>query len=132
VDNTRKECAAVNNSRNPPVPHHPQQREVLLPAYDWWLTETTAGRPVRPVDLAAHAGVTYSAAANAIRRYRAGRTPTAANPGLSARTVASVHVMLRRAFRDATTWHYIPANPVAVAERRASTQVSTGPGLLPS
>jgi integrase len=84
--------------------------------YDWWLAETTAGRPVRPVDLAARASVTNSAAANAIRRYRAGRIPTATNPGLSARTVTSVHVMLSRAFRDATAWRYILANPVAAAE----------------
>ena len=33
VDNTRGKRAAVDNVRNPPVPHHPQQREVLLPAY---------------------------------------------------------------------------------------------------
>jgi integrase len=30
--------------------------------------------------------------------------------------VASVHVMLRRAFRDATAWRYINTNPVAAAE----------------
>jgi hypothetical protein len=33
VDNTREKRAAVDNKRNPPVPHHPQQREVPLPAY---------------------------------------------------------------------------------------------------
>jgi hypothetical protein len=33
VDNTREKRAAVDNKRNPPVPHHPRQREVPLPAY---------------------------------------------------------------------------------------------------
>ena len=33
MDNTRGKRAAVDNPRNPPVPHRPQQREVLLPAY---------------------------------------------------------------------------------------------------
>jgi hypothetical protein len=33
VDNTREKRAAVDSSRNPPVPHHPRQREVVLPAY---------------------------------------------------------------------------------------------------
>src|SRR4051794_36924017 len=33
VDNTREKHAAVDNTRNPPVPQHTRQREVLLPAY---------------------------------------------------------------------------------------------------
>src|SRR3954449_10732162 len=33
VDNTREKRATVDNKRNPPVPHHPRQREVPLPAY---------------------------------------------------------------------------------------------------
>src|SRR4029453_14789016 len=33
VDNTREKRAAVDSKRNPPAPPHPQQREVLLPAY---------------------------------------------------------------------------------------------------
>jgi len=33
VDNTRGKRAAVDNVRNPPVPHVCQEREVLLPAY---------------------------------------------------------------------------------------------------
>ena len=33
MDNTRGKRAAVDNVRNPPVPHISQEREVLLPAY---------------------------------------------------------------------------------------------------
>jgi integrase len=84
--------------------------------YSWWRTETQAGRPVRPVDIAIKAGVSYSAATNAIRRYRAGRTPASTSAGLSARAVASIHVMVHRAFRDAVNWRYVPANPAATAE----------------
>lgn len=84
--------------------------------YSWWRAETEAGRPVRPIDLARKAEVSYSAATNAIRRYRAGRVPETNSPGLSPRAVASVHVMLHRALRDATKLRYISTNPAASAE----------------
>ncbi len=84
--------------------------------YQRWHQATAAGTPIGPTALAAHAGVTMSAAGNAIRRYRAGRLPAADTPGLSPRAVASIHVMLRRALRDAVTWKYLRANPAATAE----------------
>jgi integrase len=84
--------------------------------YSWWKSETEAGRPVRPIDLANKADVSYSAATNAIRRYRAGRVPATSTAGLSPRAVASIHVMLHRALGDATKLRYIPTNPAASAE----------------
>jgi integrase len=84
--------------------------------YSWWKSETEAGRAVRPIDLAKRAEVSYSAATNAIRRYRAGRIPATTSAGLSPRAVASIHVMLHRALRDATKLRYIPTNPAASAE----------------
>jgi integrase len=83
--------------------------------YEHWRRAITAGRKIGPTELATHAGVTPSAAANAIRRYRAGRIPAPTTPGLSPRAVASVHVMFRRALRDAVNWRYLRTNPAATA-----------------
>ncbi|WP_219414172.1 tyrosine-type recombinase/integrase [Pseudonocardia nigra] len=83
--------------------------------YQRWLSASRSGEHLTSAALAAHAGVTRSAAANAIRRYRAGRIPSAETGGLKPQAVASVHVMLRRALRDAVTWRYIADNPAASA-----------------
>jgi hypothetical protein len=84
--------------------------------YSWWKSETQAGRPFRPIDLAKKADVSYSAPTNAIPRYRDGRVPATSTAGLSPRAVARIHVMLHRALRDATKLRYIPTNPAASAE----------------
>jgi integrase len=96
--------------------HGRRRRATNHAMYEWWISETAAGRSVRPTDLAKKVGVTYSAASNAIRRYRAGRIPPVQTTGLSARAVASVHVMLHRALRDAAAAKYIRSNPAALAE----------------
>jgi hypothetical protein len=52
VDNTREKRAAVDNKRNPPVPHHPRQREVPLPAYLAPTRGHSRERPVRAAETA--------------------------------------------------------------------------------
>ena len=84
--------------------------------YELWRAETAAGTAIRPTELAKQVGVSRSAAASAIRRFRAGRTPTDMSTGLSRRSVASIHVMLHRAMRDAVKWRYLASNPVAAVE----------------
>lgn len=64
-------------------------------------------------EIARRTGVSYSAASNAVRRYRNGKVPIPADPGLSARTVTSIHVMLRRALADAVELRYLSTNPAA-------------------
>jgi len=85
--------------------------------YDAWRRGIERGSEPSPRDLAAAAGVSYSAAVRARQRYRAGRTPRPDSTGLEPRSVQSVHIMLNRAFADAARWKYITTNPVEHAAR---------------
>ncbi|WP_433299458.1 tyrosine-type recombinase/integrase [Pseudonocardia sp. CA-142604] len=84
--------------------------------YQRWRQATSTGRTISAAELASHAGVSRSAAANAIRRYRVGRIPAALTTGLSPSAVASIHIMFRRALRDAVAWRYLTTNPAAIAQ----------------
>jgi integrase len=70
-------------------------------------------KEITPRQLSDKVGVTYAGARKAIRRYEAGRTPTAAAmPGIAPKTVKTVHIMLGSAFSTAVTiWKYMGANP---------------------
>ncbi|SFJ54744.1 Site-specific recombinase XerD [Amycolatopsis sacchari] len=81
-----------------------------------WQEVTGRGDEISARELARQVGVTHDAAYKAMRRFRAGRTPTDATNGLSKKTVRSVHIMLRSAFADAVTWKYVPTNPVAAVK----------------
>jgi predicted transcriptional regulator len=50
------------------------------------------------------------------------RKATGTSPGLAPKTVRNVHVMLRRALRDAVKWGYIPRNPAEDAEPPGGTR----------
>ncbi|GAA4546997.1 tyrosine-type recombinase/integrase [Pseudonocardia xishanensis] len=81
--------------------------------YEVWKQHRDRGEQARPADIARTVGVSYSAASIAVRRYREGRTPTPTAPGLAARTVVAVHVMLRHALGDAVEHRLLSSNPAA-------------------
>jgi hypothetical protein len=85
--------------------------------YDHWRRSVATGQEASPRDLANAGKVTYSAGVRALQRYRAGRAPLDYAPGLDARSVQSVHIMLNRALADAVRWKYIADNPVTNAAR---------------
>ena len=61
--------------------------------------------------MAAAGGTNLAGAQRAARRFRAGRMPKPYNPGLSAKTVRNVHVVMSKALRDAVTWGYLHTSP---------------------
>ncbi|MFD6353225.1 tyrosine-type recombinase/integrase [Nocardia tengchongensis] len=81
--------------------------------YRFWVEQVAAGIDPRPMDIVRECGVGYHAARAAVRRYRQGRVPTELNPGLSPKSVRSVHTMLHRAFADAKQWKFVTVNPVS-------------------
>jgi integrase len=65
----------------------------------------------KPSAMAAAGGTNLAGAQRAACRFRAGRTPKPYTPGLSAKTVRNVHVVMSKALHDAVTWGYLNANP---------------------
>lgn len=94
------------------------KRDTGVIMFDYWTAHRDDEQPVTARQLADRAGVSYSAGNRALARFRAGRAP-ATGPGLSAKTIASIHIMLRAAFNDAASeaWSLIPTNPAAYASR---------------
>lgn len=75
----------------------------------------------RPAEMAELCGTTKEAARMAAMRFRRGRLPTAAGPGLALKSVRNVHGVIHRALRDAVAWEYLMGNPaVHVVLARAS------------
>lgn len=97
-----------------------RKRNTNTEMFQYWRGHTRDGKAITAAELASAIGVSYSSGARALARYRSGRVP---NPdmgtGLSAKTIASVHIMLRAAFNDAASeaWKLIPASPVPHATR---------------
>jgi integrase len=81
--------------------------------YQVWLQhqDERDGRGPRPAVMAAVGGTNLAGAQRAARRFRAGRMPKTYSPGLSAKTVRNVHVVMSKALRDAVTWGYLLTNP---------------------
>ncbi|WP_152186074.1 site-specific integrase [Segeticoccus rhizosphaerae] len=81
--------------------------------YAYWMThqDERAGLGPAPAVLAAAAGTTLSSAQKAARRYRQGRVPSEYDAGLSSKSVRNVHVVMRKALRDAVTWGLLNVNP---------------------
>lgn len=96
--------------------------------YRYWLEHQAKhnGEEPRAASIARSCGTTQNAAREAIRRYRRGRVPTEYTAGLSVKSVQNVHVVLRRALRDATLWGYLHTNPAEHAivprQRRRGTR----------
>ncbi|ATE53620.1 tyrosine-type recombinase/integrase [Actinosynnema pretiosum] len=88
-----------------------RKRDTNWEMYQVWLDAQVAKREIRPREIADKVGVSYAAARKAVQRYLAGRVPTRTLPGLSAKTVASVHIMLGSAFSTAVAWKYVGSNP---------------------
>jgi integrase len=65
----------------------------------------------KPSAMAAAGGTNLAGAQRAACRFRAGRTPKPYTPGLSAKTVRNVHVVMSKALHDAVTLGYLNANP---------------------
>ncbi|MFC0540672.1 site-specific integrase [Kutzneria chonburiensis] len=80
--------------------------------YQMWRAALAAKREIRPRELAEAVGVHITAARRAVRRYEAGRVPDEPTPGLSPKTVKSVHIMLGPAMATARVWKYISVNPM--------------------
>ncbi|GAA2690559.1 MULTISPECIES: tyrosine-type recombinase/integrase [Actinosynnema] len=93
-----------------------RKRDTNWEMYQVWLDAQVAKREIRPREIADKAGVSYAAAHKAVQRYRAGRFPTKPAPGLSAKTVKSVHIMLSSAFTTAVVWKYTSGNPAALVK----------------
>jgi integrase len=79
--------------------------------YAYWEGRTRSGHEPKPREIAAHFGVSISAAQRAVKRYRVGRLPVAKSPGLAPKTVKNVHRMIHRALADAVAWRYLEYNP---------------------
>ncbi|AXX29390.1 site-specific integrase [Actinosynnema pretiosum subsp. pretiosum] len=88
-----------------------RKRDTNWEMYQVWLDAQVAKREIRPREIADKVGVSYHAARKAVQRYLAGRVPEQTSPGLSAKTVASVHIMLGSAFTTAVAWKYVSTNP---------------------
>jgi integrase len=81
--------------------------------YQVWLQHRgdRNGLGPKPSVMAAAGGTNLAGAQRAARRFRAGRTPKPYSPGLSAKTVRNVHVVMSKALHDAVAWGYLPTNP---------------------
>ena len=81
--------------------------------YQVWLQHRNErnGLGPKPSTMAAVGGTNLAGAQRAARRFRAGRTPKTYTPGLSAKTVRNVHVVMSNALHDAVTWGYLHTNP---------------------
>ena len=81
--------------------------------YQIWLQhrDERNGLGPKPSMMAAVGGTNLAGAQRAAHRFRAGRTPKAYTPGLSAKTVRNVHVVMSKALHDAVTWGYLHTNP---------------------
>jgi integrase len=81
--------------------------------YQVWLQhrDERNGLGPKPSLMAAMGGTNLAGAQRAARRFRAGRTPKPYTPGLSAKTVRNVHVVMSKALHDAVTWGYLNADP---------------------
>jgi integrase len=92
-----------------------RKRDANAVMFEHWRKRT---KVVSAAELATVGEVSRSAGARALGRYRAGRFPKAGS-GLSAKTIASIHIMLRAAFNDAASpaWNVIRTNPVPHASR---------------
>ncbi|MDX8036751.1 hypothetical protein SK803_41710 [Lentzea sp. BCCO 10_0856] len=75
-----------------------QKRNTNGEMYELWKAACAANREIRPREIADKVGVTYAAARRAVRRYEVGRIPKPHVPGLSPKTVKSVHIMLSGEF----------------------------------
>ncbi|RDI25447.1 site-specific integrase [Lentzea flaviverrucosa] len=89
-----------------------QKRDTNGEMYALWKAAGVEGREIRPREIADKVGLTYAAARRAVRRYEVGRIPKPYEPGLSAKTVKSVHIMLSSAMTVAVVWKYINLNPI--------------------
>ncbi|WP_309117762.1 tyrosine-type recombinase/integrase [Saccharothrix sp.] len=88
-----------------------RKRNTNWEMYQLWLDARTAKREIRPREIADKVGVSYAAARKAVRRYEVGRVPAKPEPGLAAKTVKSVHIMLSSAMSTAVRWKYLSSNP---------------------
>lgn len=95
-----------------------RKRDANSAMFEYWQARTTAGHRVTAAELADVGNLSRSGGARALARFRAGRFPES-SAGLSAKTIASVHIMLRAAFNDAAgeAWGVIARNPVPHASR---------------
>lgn len=73
---------------------------------------------------AAH--ITKDTLASLLRRAAAPATPSRARPGLDPRTVAYVHTIVHRAFKDAVRWGRLARNPADAADPPRVDQHSGG------
>ncbi len=88
-----------------------RKRDTNWEMFQLWHGACAAKQEIKPRDLADKVGVTYAGARKAIQRYKAGRVPIELTPGLSAKTVKSVHIMLSSAMATAVAWKYLSVNP---------------------
>jgi integrase len=104
-----------------------RRRDTNWDMYRVWQDARAAKREIRPREIADKVGVTYAAARKAVQRYEAGRLPAKPDPGLSPKTVKTVHIMLSSAMATAVRWKYLSVNPTegvkppSVAKRTHST-----------
>jgi len=89
------------------------KRDTDSEMFAYWTARRKNGTDPKPREMMQACGVTIHAARAAVRRYRAGRVPREALPGLEPKTVRNVHAMMHVAMRDATSWHYVAENVVA-------------------
>jgi integrase len=91
--------------------------DVNAQMYAYWLPrkEERNGLGPNPKDLANRFDITLQGAQAAARRYRNGRIPQEQSTGLSPKSVRNIHVVMRRALRDAVLWGYLYANPAESA-----------------
>lgn len=104
-----------------------RKRDTNWEMYRVWQDARTAKREIRPREIADKVGVTYAGARKAVQRYEAGRVPKEPTPGLSPKTVKTVHIMLSSAMATAVRWKYLSVNPTeavrppSVAKRTHNT-----------
>jgi hypothetical protein len=88
-----------------------RKRDTNWDMYRVWRDARTAKREIRPREIADKVGVTYAGARKAVQRYEAGRIRKEPTPGLSPKTVKTVHIMLSSAMATAVRWKYLSVNP---------------------
>lgn len=81
--------------------------------YAYWVARRKNGEEPTPREVARECAVSIHAARAALPRYRSGHIPRSQPPGLAAKTVRNIHIMLHRALSDAERWRYVHENVAA-------------------
>lgn len=88
-----------------------RKRDTNAAMYKFWSRRRAEGKEPMPREIADACDVSIYAARSAVLRYRRGRIPVPAGPGLAPKTVKNVHRMLHLALGDAVAWRYVEYNP---------------------